>query len=195
MWNIKWEVAKNHVQNIPMWSSSEFSVKTLIASGCLSLSFHISRAHAIICNSTGCVITCGFTSFGGLRSTLPNQVKLSCTVQWQSGMLVWDIPRGKHACVSIAITVFGKCWMFHSLVGWLSSAQLLLWSSPCWCGHFSTTRSIVLNVFNSPSVSIITFVAVNLSLNSYKYLTINPPQQPQGTVQESHLVVSYTKFT
>lgn len=90
-----------------MCSSSEFSVKSLVASGCPSVSSHISRAHAISCNSTGCVITCGFTSFGGLRSTLPNQVKLSYTVQWQSDTLVWGIPWGTHGgCVSTAIIVF-----------------------------------------------------------------------------------------
>lgn len=97
---LKYEMCKN---------SSECSVKHLFASWCLSLS-HISCAHAISCNSTVCVITCSFTSFVGLRSTLPNHVKLSCSVQWQSGTLVWDVPRGKHACVSTEITVCLK-WL------------------------------------------------------------------------------------
>lgn len=143
-----------------MWSSNDFFVnKNLFVSGFPLLSSHVSHAKAISCNSTGCVITCGFTSFGGIRSTLPNQVKLLCTVQWQSGTLVRE---NKHAspqllpCLSLVIV-----WRLHSLEKWLMSYAHLHHLEL----NISITRLIVINGFDLPFLSIITVYTANLLLN------------------------------
>lgn len=129
---------------------------------------------------TGGVIPCGFTRFGGLSSTLPNQVKLSRTCN--------GIPGGrKHTCISTAITVFvsGDCLDVAQpgRTAQICSTPALFFTMLRWTfqhHRIDSARFTLRQRNNSHCINV-------LNLNSNKSCTVLTPPQKRllWTVQES----------
>lgn len=130
--NIQWN--KKHIFSASrvriQLASHSMLVENRGPSECPKLSLPFSTLLTICFEYIGTKMTCGSTIFLGLRSLLPNQVKLLHTIWGQSGKMVWNLSWGNRPSSSVApLPQLSQClslWIVRTLRWCLSGSTAWL---------------------------------------------------------------------